>query len=338
MSPIPTSDSHVMPASVQFVLTNKLPCALLAFTLFSAMLWVPMLFSGAPLLAVVMSLLAVLAHFATPMLFALIQLGGGMSFLLPVALIASVGVAAISHVNMLLVALFLLLYVAAPAWAVSVLRQHGGLARSGEYLAVMLFVAVMGGLVAGAAHLDGSLQQYTTTLLQPFFDSVSSQSKGIPSGQSEAVLQGMQGMLSLVAPGMVALGLWSIWWSSVLGARWIASKYNFYHDSYFHWFHVRFSPRYAVFMLAALFPANLASGNLQFVAISLALLLAGMFAMQGVAIAHLWLKLRKMQLMLSMMYVALFFWSILVIPFIVVGLLDTWFDFRRNAIPEDGET
>ncbi|MDQ6951581.1 MAG: hypothetical protein Q9M26_07945 [Mariprofundales bacterium] len=339
--PSPSSEGRTMPSALQFVLTNKLPCALLAFTLFSAMLWVPMLFASVPLLAIVVSLLAVLAHFATPLLFGLIQLGGGLAFLVPVALIASVGVAAISHVNILLIALFLLLYAGIPAWAVNSLRQQGGVARSGEHLAVVLFVAVMVGLSVGAARMDGTLQQYTAALLQPIFDSIVQQQGVISSGTSGTAVKTMQEMrhlLSLVVPGMVVLGLWSLWWSSVLGARWVAVRYNFYHhDSNLSWLHVRFNPRYALLMLVTLLPANLASGNVQFVALSLALLLAGMFAVQGTAIAHLWLKVRGMQLLLSVMYIALFFWSVLVIPFIIFGLLDTWFDFRRNTIPEDGD-
>jgi len=318
-----------MPPYIQFLLTQKLPCAALAFTLFTAMFWLPGVLAGVPLLAVLFSLVAVLAHFATPALFALIQLGGGSSFVLPVALITSVGVAAISNFNLLLVALFLMLYVTIPAWAVTSLRQHGGLARSGQQLAITLFLAVICGLALGASNHDSSMQNYMILLMQPLFDSI--------SAQTNQDMSSMQSMLALTAPGLLAVGLWSMWWSSVLGARWIAERYGFYHDSYFHWFYVHFSPRFAQLMLLALIPANIASGDLQFAAIALSILLAGMFAVQGMAVAHLWLKVREMKLMLGIMYFALFFWSILIIPFIVVGLLDTWFNFRRNAIPDEGE-
>jgi len=318
-----------MPRYMQFLLTQKLPCAALAFTLFTAMFWLPGMLAGVPLLAVLFSLIAVLAHFATPALFALIQLGGGSSFVLPVALISGVGVAAISNFNLMLVALFLLLYVAIPAWAVATLRQHGGLARSGQQLAITLFVAVICGLALGANGHGSSMQGYMVSLMQPLFDSITAQTHHDTSA--------MQSLLALVAPGLVTVGLWSMWWSSVLGARWIAVRYGFYHDSYFHWFYVRFSPRFALLTLLVLLPANLASGNLQFVSIALAILLAGMFALQGIAVAHLWFKARRMMFMLGVMYFALFFWSVLIIPFIMVGLLDTWFDFRRNAIPDEGE-
>ncbi len=322
-----------MPAYLDFLLTRKVPCAALAFTLFTAMFWLPGLFAGAPLLAVLFSLIAVLAHFTTPALFAVIQLGGGSGFVLPVALISGAGVAAISSFNLMMILLFLLLYVAIPVWGVDILRQHGGLARSGQQLAVTLFVAVICALAFGAssAH-DGSLRDYTATLMQPMFDSVAAQSRG-----QSAAMEGVQSMLALAAPGMVALGLWSIWWGALLGARWFAVRYDFYHDSYFHWFYVRFSPLFATLMLAALLPANLADGNVQFIAITLSILLAGMFAVQGVAVAHLWLKERQLTMLLGVMYFALFFWSLTIIPFVVIGLLDTWFDFRRGTTPEEGE-
>ncbi|MDX8414074.1 MAG: DUF2232 domain-containing protein [Mariprofundales bacterium] len=318
-----------MPPQIQFLLTQKLPCAALAFTLFTAMFWLPGMLAGIPLLAVLFSLVAVLAHFATPALFALIQLGGGSSFLLPVALISGVGVAAISDFNLLLAMLFLLLYVAVPAWAVASLRQPGGLARSGQQLAITIFVAVICGLALGANDHGSSMQAYMVALMQPLFASITAQTHQDTST--------MQSMLALAAPGLVAVGLWSMWWSAVLGARWIAVRYGFYHARCLPWFHVHFSPRFALLTLLTLVPANLASGDLQFVSIALAILLAGMFAVQGMAVAHLWLKERQMKLMLGVMYFALFFWSILIIPFIMVGLLDTWFNFRRNAIPDDGE-
>lgn len=321
---------RTMPPYLQFLLTRKLPCAALAFTLFTAMFWLPGALAGVPLLAVLFSLLAVVAHFTTPALFAVIQLGGGSSFVVPVALISSVGVAAIGNFNLLLVTLFLLLYVAIPAWSVTTLRQHGGLARSGQQLAVTLFVAILCSLALGAnAHNSGSMQAYMASLLQPLFTSITTQSNHDTSA--------IQSTLALAAPGLIAVGMWSMWWGAILAARWMANRYGFYHDSYFHWYYVRFSPRAALLMLVALVPANFASGDLQFAAIALSVLLAGMFAVQGTAVAHLWLKMRNMSLMLGVMYVALFFWSILIIPFVVVGLLDTWFDFRRNAIPEEGE-
>ncbi|MDQ6963767.1 MAG: hypothetical protein Q9M13_02475 [Mariprofundales bacterium] len=318
-----------MPPYMRFLLTQKLPCAALAFTLFTAMFWLPGAAAGVPLLALLFSLLAVLTHFATPALFALIQLGGGSSFVLPVALICAVGVLAISSFNIMLTALFLLLYVTVPVWAVTTLRQHGGLARSGEQLAITLFLAVICGLALGANESSSNLQEYVVTLMQPLFTSITAQTHQDTSA--------LQSMLSLSAPGLVTVGLWSIWWSATLGARWVAIRYGFYHDNHSDWFHVRFTPRFALLTLAALLPANLASGNLQFIAIALAILLAGIFAVQGVAVAHLWLREHQMRFMLGVMYFALFFWSILIIPFIMVGLLDTWFDFRRSTAPDEGE-
>jgi len=327
--PVNPEPPATMPPYLDFLLTRKLPCACLGFTLFTAMFWLPGLFSGAPLLAVLFSLIAVLAHFTTPALFALIQLGGGSSFVLPVALIGATGVAAVSHFSLTLVSFFLLLYVAVPAWTVTTLRRHGGLARSGEQLAITLFIAIVCALAIGATnHSNGSLQGYTRVLMAPLFNTIATQTHGDTSA--------LESTLTLAAPGLVAVGLWSIWWSALLGARWLAMRYGFYHDSYFYWYYVRFSPRFALLMLLALIPANLADGNLQFIAIALSLLLGGIFAVQGVAVAHLWLKTRQLTFLLAVMYFVLFFWSLAIIPFIVIGLLDTWFDFRRGSPPEEG--
>jgi type III secretory pathway component EscU len=42
-----------------------------------------------------------------------------------------------------------------------------------------------------------------------------------------------------------------------------------------------------------------------------------------------------MALVISVMYLMLFIWSVMIIPFVIIGLLDIWFDFRRK-IPAVG--
>ncbi|RMH52171.1 MAG: hypothetical protein D6682_02495 [Zetaproteobacteria bacterium] len=310
-------------------MTRKLPCSCLAFTLFTAIFWLPGLFPGAPMIAFLFILIAVVAHFTTPALFALIQIGGGGSFVTPVALISSAGVAALNRFDPTVTLIYLLFYAVLPAMAANILRRHGGLARSGEVLAVAIFCAVTAALALGAAlHGDGSLQKYTRMLMAPMFAPI--------EGRGGDAVEEVEASLALAMPGLVAGGLWSIWWGGLLGARWLAMRYGFYHDSCFSWYYVRFQPRLALLMLLALVPANMAGGNLQFVAIALSLLLAALFAVQGVAVAHLWLKERQLNVLLAGMYIFLFFWSLAIIPFVVIGLLDTWFDFRRGAPPEEG--
>jgi type III secretory pathway component EscU len=37
-----------------------------------------------------------------------------------------------------------------------------------------------------------------------------------------------------------------------------------------------------------------------------------------------------MLLSIALMYLMLIIWSILIIPFVIIGLMDIWFDYRRN--------
>ncbi|MDX8383574.1 MAG: DUF2232 domain-containing protein, partial [Ghiorsea sp.] len=92
---------------------------------------------------------------------------------------------------------------------------------------------------------------------------------------------------------------------------------------------------YALLVLLAL--TNMASGDIQYVAMNTLLVLAGLIAVQGIAVAHLWLKSREMMNTIVMMYVMLFFWSAVVLLFMIVGLFDIWFNYRRNMLPTVGE-
>jgi len=66
-------------------------------------------------------------------------------------------------------------------------------------------------------------------------------------------------------------------------------------------------------------------------------MLGGLLALQGVSVAHLWIRARGMRVTLFVMYLLLLIWSAMVLPFIIVGLLDIWFDFRRNSVSANGE-
>jgi len=74
---------------------------------------------------------------------------------------------------------------------------------------------------------------------------------------------------------------------------------------------------------------------LHYIAVNAAILIGGLLAAQGVAVGHSWLKAKGMLLSIAMMYFMLIIWSILIIPFVIIGLMDIWFDYRRN-IPAVG--
>jgi uncharacterized protein YybS (DUF2232 family) len=82
--------------------------------------------------------------------------------------------------------------------------------------------------------------------------------------------------------------------------------------------------------------ANMAGGDAQYLAVGTAILGSGMLGLQGVAVAHSWLKLRQQPWMIVMMYMLLAMWSVLAIPFVLLGLMDVWFDYRRQMKSADG--
>ena len=99
-----------MPAAVEFVLTRRVPCALLAVVMFSAAWWLPCSLQDMQLLAWMFALLAIGIHLLTPGLFALITLGGGSGFALQVAALSAVGVGLAAGMQPLVGLLMLLLY------------------------------------------------------------------------------------------------------------------------------------------------------------------------------------------------------------------------------------
>ncbi len=67
----------------------------------------------------------------------------------------------------------------------------------------------------------------------------------------------------------------------------------------------------------------------------LLVVLGGLLAAQGIAVGHCWLKAKGMILGIGLMYLMLFIWTAMIIPFVIIGLLDIWFDYRRK-IPAVG--
>jgi len=330
-------EARSLPPIASFVLTKHLACAALALVLLSSMVWLPALFSAIPLLALLFSFVAVILHMLTPALFALIFMGGGMRYTLQVSGLVAAAVMALSGFDVLLGLMVGLFYCVLPALAANSLRLMGGVSRSATQLALGMFVAVMVALLMGSQSQSLSLQGFVDHLLAPMFEVM--QNGGAQAGVNQIDakdLEQTQVLLSWIMPGLMAFSLWFVWWSNVLLARKVAMRYGFYTGDTGTLLSVRFGKPIAYALMLSLILANVDAGSVQYIAVSLALMLAGVLSVQGIAVAHVWLKARDMNMVIAMMYVLLFIWFMMVIPFIILGMLDIWFDYRRNENPTLG--
>ena len=327
--------AKTLPPFTQFLLTRRIPCAGLALVMFTAVIWGTAL-SGIPLLALLMSLLGLTMHMLTPALFALIMFGGGLSYTLQVGAITALAVIVMTSFNLESGAVFLLLYAALPALAAASLLRIGGMKQSAQRLALGLFLATMTALLAGAASQGVSMHLFVEQLIEPLFSGVTS---SIPVGEVAALeaLERTKAMTAWVLPGFMAFSLWMVWWLDLMLARKIAVTYGFFRGDHSEMLMIRFDKVAGITFLVAAALANIMDGSVQYIAISIAIMLGGLLALQGVSVAHLWIRARGMRVTLFVMYLLLLIWSAMVIPFIIVGLLDIWFDFRRNIIPANGE-
>jgi len=328
MTEVPRS----LPAFASFFLTKHVPCAALALAMLSSLIWLPSLFMGLPLLAIFMSFVAVLLHMLTPALFAVIFIGGGLRYALQVTAIVTLGVTLISGMNLLLGVLVGLLYGVLPIWATNSLRSIGGISRSAIQLLFGLFAAVCMGLLFTAQSQGVDLHAMVDLLLTPMFSNMAHDVGSLPA---EGLAQ-VQNLLSWSLPGLLVFGIWTMWWMDVIYARKFAVTYGFYRGDIASLLTLNLSKNMAYLFMVSLMVANLHLATLQYVAISLAIVLAGVFSIQGIAVVHVWLKSRDMQMVIVMMYMLLFVWSMMLIPFIILGLLDIWYDYRRNIYPTLG--
>jgi len=322
---------------VSFILTKHVACAALALVLLSAMEWLPALFASIPLLALLLSFVAVILHMLTPALFALIFMGGGMIYTLQVSALVAFAVMALSGFDVLLGLMVGLFYCVLPALAANSLRLMGGVSRSAAQLAWGMFAAVMVALLVGSQSQDLSMHGFVEQLLAPMFEVMQGSGMQAAGKQFDAeALQQTQVLLGWMMPGFMAFSLWLVWWSNVLLARKVAMRYGFYIGDTGTLLSVRFGKPIGYALMLSLILANIDVGPVQYIAASLALMLAGVLSVQGIAVAHVWLKVRDMKMVIAMMYVLLFIWFMMVIPFIILGMLDIWFDYRRNKNPTLG--
>jgi uncharacterized protein YybS (DUF2232 family) len=194
----------------------------------------------------------------------------------------------------------------------------------------------MAALLAAAGSQGVDIHTFVEQMLAPFFDTLAST---VPADEQAALeaLEQMRTMTVWAFPGFLAFSLWMVWWMDILLARRIAIRYGFFQGDHTEMLMIRFSKAAGIALIVAAALANLTGGSVQYMAVSIAIMLAGLLALQGVSIAHVWFKTRGMQLSLVIMYLLLLIWSVMILPFIIIGLLDIWFDFRRNMLPVNGE-
>jgi len=327
--------ARTLSPAAQFILTRRIPCAALAVLMFAAVI-LGVGLSGNPALAALMSLAGLVLHMLTPALFALVMFGGGLIYALQVAAIAALAITAITGFSLTSGLVFLLLYALLPAVAAATLGRLGGMGRSAQQLALGLFLATMAALLASAGSQGVDLHTFVERMLAPLFDGLAS---NVPVGETAALeaVEQMKTMTVWAFPGFLALSLWIVWWMDVLLARKIAVRYGFFSGDHSERLMIRFSKAAGIALIVVTVLANITDGSVQYIAISTAIMLAGLLALQGVSVAHVWLKARAMQMTLVIMYLLLLIWSVMILPFIIVGLLDIWFDFRRSMFPANGE-
>jgi len=295
----------------------------------------PLLLQGMPPFLIVLSTLIGLGlHVLAPALVAIITMGGGILFATHVVLIASVGAFVLSGFSVLPGMVTLLLYGLLPALAAAALLRQHGMQHSARYLAAGLGVIVLAGMIVGALMNDTGMQGFINQLMAPLFEETQKQ---VPVSEVDTLLvlnQAQQMMVSML-PGLVALSMWFAWWGDLVLARNFARRYGFYRGDQSSTLTLSFGKPAAYLFLVLLLLANLASGDLQYVGINAAIMVGGLMAAQGIAVGHSWLKAKGMMVSISMMYLMLFIWSFMIVPFVIVGLMDIWFDYRRK-IPAAG--
>jgi len=322
--------NQMMPAAVAYVLTHRLPCAALMLVMLMAAVWLPLLLQGLPpFLLMLAATVGLGLHILVPALIALVTFGGGMAFAMQVAAIAALGVTALAEFTLLPGLMAFIIYGLIPVFAALALMRRDGIKRSSQLLALLVGALVFFGLMVAAMVQDTGLKELVGQMLAPMFDQLQQQ---IPATEVEAreMLEEARQTMIAVLPGLMALGLWFIWWGDTMFARNIALRYNFYRGETSGLLDLNLGKVMAYVFLGLLLLSNLGSGDLSYLAANAAILSGGLLATQGIAVVHSWLKMKGMNLSIGLMYVMLLIWSIMIVPFVIIGLMDIWFDYRRK--------
>ncbi len=333
MSQTPAPITTPMPKGVEFFLTKRVPCAFLVVMMLTSAYWLNMLFGNIPLLGFLAVLVGTLLNLAVPGLFALVLLGGGLKYSLQVGGIAAVSLLLLSSGNLYVVLLFLGLFVLLPVM-IAVVMQRQGLGQAAWLLSLGLFFGVILALLLSSD--AASLEVFVNQLFKPLFENMIA---SLQPGEVDAIaqIQQLQKMMAEIFPGLLVLGLWVSWWGDIIFARKIAIKYGFYQGNVDEMLTLFLPKQLMYILLVVVGLANITTGDIQYLTINASLVLAGLVAVQGVMVAHAWLKSRDMLNAIVVMYVVLFFWSFVVVLFVLIGLLDIWFNFRRNMVSTTGE-
>jgi len=202
--------------------------------------------------------------------------------------------------------------------------------RSGLNLAIGLVTTMLVLLLTGAGSEAGSALEYVRQLLAPLFEASRRE------GMDPVMLLRIEEMTAWIFPGLTALCLWLVWWGNVMLARNIAVHFGFYSGDLqpVSDFNLPRTAAYGFMLLMAV--ASFAGGTPQYLAVNAGLVFAGLLSAQGLAVVHTWLYAKRLQIAAIVMYVMLLIQPAMVLPFAMIGLLDIWFDYRRNIMPADG--
>lgn len=325
--------TQALPPIALFFLTRRVACAVLSVVMLSTVLWFPGLFSDFPPLAFISAVGTSMLHMLTPGLFALISIGGGLIFSLHTAAITSALIFIVSDFALWPAIVIFVFYALIPIVAGQMLLKQAGFQKSISMLLFAVLAATILMLVSGSLMQDSpDIRTYVGSLIEPIFTAVPPAERQL----SDDMLQQATQFLVWVLPGSLAISFWSIWSLGLLLARRIATRHGFFEGDSTSILELRFTRHIAYGFVILLLLSNFTSGDLQYLAISAAFLMGVAIAVQGIFVAHLWLKAKEMHFMIAVMYVFVFMQSMIVIPFMVLGLLDIWYDYRRNFDPAIG--
>lgn len=322
---------QAMPPILSFFLTRRLPCAVLMTAMLLAM-WLPATVPGLPqAIAMLVMTVGMVLHMMTPALVALITFGGGFAFALHVVAIGAVAVTLMSGLSLVTGTIVFLLYGLLPIFAAMAIMQERGIRRSAQYIAAGSGIAVLAGLFLAATVQDMGLREWVNLLLEPVFMDLP---QTVPTEQLQAMQAFRESMVSMM-PALLALGLWAAWWGNVALARHWAKRYDFYRGCELSILTLGFSKVLAYLFVALMIMALVVTGDLLYLVNNSAIMVGGLLAFQGIMVAHSWLKAKGLTFSIGLMYFMLLIWSVMIIPFVIVGLMDMWFDYRRK-IPAVG--
>lgn len=320
-----------MPPILAFILTRRIPCAALILIMLMGM-WLPSLLPGlSPALAILVMLFGMVLHILAPALVSLITFGGGLQFALQVSGITALAVLALSGFSLFTGTATFLLYGLLPIMAALAMTRQQGVKRSAEYVATGIGLFLLLALIVIATIQDSGIRDWVAQVLSPLFDQTANE---IPAEQMQNMQMFRESVIAIL-PGFLAMGLWTLWWGNLALARHLAARYGFYPGEAESLLGLRFSKTLAYIFLGLMLLMNIATGDVEYLTSSAAIFTGGLLAAQGIAVAHSWLKARGLNFSIGLMYLVLAIQTVMIIPFVIVGLMDIWFDYRRN-IPADG--